>query len=89
MGWTLVYMVLILKIPLVAALVLIWYAVKEEPLPEEGTTDEERHPKRRPPQRPRWPRRGPKGGAGCHAAPCPELTGNRLKAHRRTRAIAE
>lgn len=81
MGWTLVYMVLILKIPLVAALILIWYAVKEEPVPDEGTMDEERRPKRRPPSRPRWPRRGPAGGAGCHPAPCPELAESRLDHH--------
>jgi hypothetical protein len=78
MGWTLVYMVLILKIPLVAALILIWYAIKE-PEPEQGTSDEDRRPRRKPPQRPRWPRRGPRSGAGCRSVPCPELMSTRLE----------
>ena len=31
MGWTLFFMMVVLKIPMIAAGYLIWYAVKEEP----------------------------------------------------------
>jgi hypothetical protein len=73
LGWTLFFMMVILKIPLIAALWLIWYAVKE-PVEEEGpSTGEERRPYRRPPSAPRFPRRGPGGGAGCPPPPCPQL----------------
>ena len=61
MDWpTFVWMFLILKIPVVAALLLIWYAVKE-PAPAEGDRDSHggggsHHPRLRPPH---GPRRGP------------------------------
>ena len=35
-GWTIFYMVVILKIPMVAALWLVWWAIKQEPVPEES-----------------------------------------------------
>jgi hypothetical protein len=57
MGWTLFFMLVILKIPLAAALWLIWYAVKEEPEPEEQPGSDEREPWRKPPPLPRSPRR--------------------------------
>jgi hypothetical protein len=73
-GWTIFYMVVILKIPMVACLWLVWWAIKQEPDPE-GATGEGGGPRRsKLPPLPRWPRRGPAGGgAGCKAAPCPEL----------------
>jgi hypothetical protein len=74
-GWTIFYMVVILKIPMIAALWLVWWAIKQEPEPEEAT-GEDRGPRRKLPPLPRWPRRGPAGGgAGCKAAPCPQTTG--------------
>jgi hypothetical protein len=83
MAWTLVYMILILKIPMAAALYIVWWAVKQEPEPEEGLADDSPGPRRRPPMRPRWPRRGPFGGAGrrpvpCSNARCSQVTGVRL-----------
>ena len=73
MGWTLFFMIVILKIPMIAALWLIWYAVKE-PEPEEETQgDADRGPRRKLPPLPRWPRRGPViGGGDCKPAPCPQ-----------------
>ena len=71
-GWSLVYMLVILKIPLAFALYVIWWAIKQEPVPDEGVSDEERGPKRKPPLNPRSPRRGPAGGAGCRPLPCPQ-----------------
>jgi hypothetical protein len=77
-GWTIFYMVVILKIPMIAALWLVWWAIKQEPEPEEAT-GEDRGPRRNKlPPLPRWPRRGPAGGgAGCKAAPCPQVEGTR------------
>lgn len=79
MGWTLFFMMVILKIPLAAAILLIWYAIKQEPTPEEEPGGDERGPRRKPPSRPRSPRRGPAGGAGCRPTPCPQLGGSRLE----------
>jgi hypothetical protein len=70
--WAIVYLVVILKIPLAFALYVVWYAIKAEPIPEEGVSGEERGPKRKPPLNPRSPRRGPVGGAGCRPIPCPQ-----------------
>lgn len=76
-GWTLFYMIVILKIPMVAALWLVWWAIKQEPEPEEATGGD-RGPRRKLPPLPRWPRRGPAGGgACCKTAPCPQETGIR------------
>ena len=74
-GWTIFYMVVILKIPMIAALWLVWWAIKSEPIPEEET-GEDRGPYRKLPPLPRWPRRGPRpaGGAGCKPPPCPQTT---------------
>ena len=60
MDWpTFVWMFLILKIPVVAALLLIWYAIRE-PAPAEAEPGDSgggsHHPRLRPP---RGPRRGP------------------------------
>jgi hypothetical protein len=73
-GWTLVYMLVILKIPLAFALYVIWYAIKAEPVQDEGLSGEERGPKRKPPLGPRTPRRGPAGGADCRPIPCPQVS---------------
>jgi hypothetical protein len=81
LGWTLFFMLVILKIPLFAALYLIWYAVKEEPAPEEEGTGEERGPRRRLPPLPRWPRRGPIDGGDCKVPPCPEREPQRTPAY--------
>jgi hypothetical protein len=71
-------MIVILKIPMAAALYIVWWAIKEEPTPEEGLSDGASGPRRKPPSRPPRPRRGPTGGAGCIPPPCPQVTGVRL-----------
>ena len=68
MGWTLLYMVLFLKLPVAALLWLVWWAVHqtdEEPATasqqDGGSAMRDgvfRHPR---PPRPRRPRRGPHG----------------------------
>jgi hypothetical protein len=70
MGWTFVYLMLILKLPIAGLLWLVWWAVHQEDTQEEpvvkgddgGTRKPRPHP--RPPL-PRRPRRGP------HGAPAP------------------
>jgi hypothetical protein len=66
-GWAFVYMMVILKIPVAAALYIVWWSVRAQP----ESADEQRsngggggwrHPR---PRRPRPPRRGP------HAEPPP------------------
>lgn len=69
----------VLKIPIVGAMLLIWWAVKAEPEVEELPDDGEHGPRRwrRQPRRPRGPRRGPHPG-GAQALPeCPP--GGRLR----------
>jgi hypothetical protein len=78
MGWTLFYMVVILKIPMAAALFIVWYAVKQEPAGDEDTGSDSRGPRRKPPRRPQPPRR-PAGGAGCRPSPCPQLADGQLR----------
>jgi hypothetical protein len=61
-GWAFFYMFVILKIPIIALLYLVWWAVREEPTPAEEEPRERLHrgpdhPRR--PRKPRPPRRGP------------------------------
>jgi hypothetical protein len=66
MGWTFVYLMLILKIPIAALLFIVWWAIRAAPEQPEtenadgpgGSKTRHRHP--RPPL-PRHPRRGPHG----------------------------
>jgi hypothetical protein len=71
--WPIFFLGVILKIPIAAALFLIWYAVRAEPeveeLPDDGDHGFRRW--RRLPGGPRGPRRGPHP-AGARALPdCP------------------
>jgi hypothetical protein len=61
--WAVFWIAVVLKIPLVALLVIVWWAIKDPPVPEAddedgGGSDRDRtwHPRGRPP---RPPRRGP------------------------------
>ena len=66
--WAIFWLAVVLKVPIVALLCIVWWAVRAEPQPEEHPSDggggsrRERHPRGRPP---RPPRRGP------HADPPP------------------
>jgi hypothetical protein len=79
MGWTLFYMVVILKIPVAIAGWIVWWAVKQVPEPEGEEAGEDRGPRRRLPPLPRSPQRGPAGGAGCARAPCKQRRSGSLK----------
>jgi hypothetical protein len=67
-GWALFYMMVILKIPIIALLWLVWWAVKQEPEPAEG---ESRERIRRGPEHPRRPRKPGPTRRGPHAEPPP------------------
>jgi hypothetical protein len=61
-------MLVVLKIPVIAMLCLVWWAVRQEPEPAEG---EPREPLRRGPDRPTKPRRPSPPRRGPHAEPLP------------------
>lgn len=77
-AWTFVWMMVVLKIPVGAALWLVWWASRA-PEPDAEPGDEPRRPRRDHPRprRPGPPRRGPHAGASPHPP-----------ARIRTRAIA-
>ena len=76
MGWALFYMMVILKIPIIALLTLVWWAVKEEPEP---AGEEPRDELRRGPDHPRLPRHPGPPRRGPHAEP-PPATPKRIRA---------
>jgi hypothetical protein len=59
------YLFVALKIPILLACWIVWWAVRAEPDPNEGVRDDGGMGKRphAPPRLPRTPRRGPHGGA--------------------------
>jgi hypothetical protein len=69
-SWTFVYLMVALKIPIVALLWIVWWAIHAEPEPDTGSGDggipPRRHPRHPSPRRPR--RRGPHGDP-VHASP--------------------
>ena len=70
MGWTFLYLMVFLKLPILALLGIVWWAVRQEPRPDEQPSGDDggiKHPPhpRRPFPRHPSPRRGP------HHAPAP------------------
>jgi hypothetical protein len=66
MGWTMLYLFVFLKLPLMALFYLVWWAVHQtgDEVPEAGEGGSPREPQPRPhdhPKLPRAPRRGPHG----------------------------
>jgi hypothetical protein len=62
--WAMFWLAVVMKIPIVALLLIVWWAIREPPVPEAdddrgGSDRDPRHPRRRPP---RPPRRGPHHG---------------------------
>jgi hypothetical protein len=71
--WPIFFLGVVLKIPIAAALFLVWYAVRAEPEVEELPDDGEHGFRRwrRAPSRPRGPRRGPHEGGALALPDCP------------------
>ena len=68
-GWTMLYLFVFLKLPIVAACLLIWWAIQQEPDYEEsdgGGGFRRPHPA---PKLPHAPRRGPHREAALPAPP--------------------
>jgi hypothetical protein len=74
-GWTFVYLMLILKLPIIGLLYLVWWAVHQSDDEAEQRRDgggggtkvrEPRHPR---PRLPRHPRRGPHGDPAAVSPP--------------------
>lgn len=72
MTWTFIFLMFVLKIPIIGLLLLVWWAIKQEPdtgdpgSDDDGGSRRPRHP--RPPLQP-LPRRGPHHGARPPASP--------------------
>jgi len=68
LGWTFLYLMVFLKLPILALLGIVWWAVRAEPAPQGG--DEDGGVKRPPhPRGPRPRRGGPRRDP--HGAPAP------------------
>lgn len=63
--WAIFWLGLVLKIPIAALLLIVWWAIKAEPIPDTGPSDgggSDRHRPSGRPRHPRPPRRGPHAG---------------------------
>jgi hypothetical protein len=70
MGWAMLYLFVALKVPLVAAGLLIWWAVRQEPDLTDDHGDGGSRVRPHPvPRLPRPPRRGPHGGNALASPP--------------------
>ena len=74
MEWTFLYLMVFLKLPILALLWIVWWAVRQEPSPDEqqygddGGIKRLPHPRRPFPRRP-TPRRGPHGSPAPASPP--------------------
>ncbi|HEY7892444.1 MAG TPA: hypothetical protein VIC05_09575 [Solirubrobacteraceae bacterium] len=72
-AWTFIWLMLLLKIPIVGLFLIVRWALRQEPdpLPEEGggSGPRPRHPHRPRPRYPHIPRRGPHRGERMPLAP--------------------
>jgi hypothetical protein len=71
--WPIFFLLVVLKIPVLGSLWLVWWASREQPLPDEAPDDGGGFRFRNPDSsRPRGPRRGGPHGAGARPLPpCP------------------
>jgi hypothetical protein len=76
--WPIFFLLVVLKIPVLGALWLVWWASKPVPEPDGADGPDDGFKRWRPdPIRPRGPRRGPHGGAARALPDCPP--GGRLR----------
>ena len=71
-AWGFIWIMLVLKIPLVMLLYTVWWAIKQTPEPVDSDQGDGGTGDREPPvpERPRWPRRrGPHGDPTVPAPP--------------------
>jgi len=66
------FLLVVLKIPVLGAIWLVWWAGRQTPEPEAAGDDDSGFKRFRPePRSPRGPRRGPHGGGARAMPPCP------------------
>ncbi len=65
MGWTMLYLFVFLKLPLIGACLLLWWAIKQDPGADESEGGGGRRRPHPVPKLPHAPRRGP------HREPAP------------------
>lgn len=88
MGWTFLYLMVFLKLPIFALLGIVWWAVRQAPEPHEhpsggdGGSAQPRHPRR---PRPPAPRRGPHGSPAPSSPPRVRSARARARARERSR----
>jgi hypothetical protein len=86
-GWTFCWLLVVLKIPILAAIALVWWAIRAEPEPVAGQHDDEGEGGSKVPEshrvRPRRPRR-PRGPHGSPMLPSPPRVRHRTVARART-----
>lgn len=88
MGWTFLYLMVFLKLPIFALLGIVWWAVRQAPEPHEhpsggdGGSAQPRHPRRPRPHHPA-PRRGPHGSPAPSSPP--RVRSARARARERSR----
>ena len=70
MEWGFIWLMFVLKIPIIALLLLVWWAVKQETEPAEDRRDGGIGDRPRPPH-PHVPRRRPRGPHGDPVLPAP------------------
>lgn len=71
MDWTFVYLMLALKLPIIGALWIVWWAVKQDPDAQSDPRDDGGNQRRRPHPRTPFPRRPRRGPHGDPAVPSP------------------
>ena len=71
MEWAFIWLMVVLKIPVIAAIWLVWWAMKAEPelTDEDGGIDVPDVPPPHRPKNPRRPRRGPHGDPEAPSPP--------------------
>jgi hypothetical protein len=79
MGWTMLYLFVFLKLPILAACYIVWWAIRQGTdtedvtAPQDGGAPLRPRPHPRHPRRPRPPRRGGPHAAGVRMAPPPRI----------------
>jgi hypothetical protein len=77
MGWTMLYLFVFLKLPIVGACYIVWWAIHqtdEEPdVTNDGGSKVPRRPHPRRPRRPRPPRRGGPACGSARLSPPPRI----------------
>jgi hypothetical protein len=82
--WTFLYMMVFLKLPIVALLWIVWWAIRQEPQPADQPGDGGIHDRPHPPH-PRRPPRPP--GRAPHGPPHPAAPPRVRTTHARARLL--